>query len=132
MGVTPVVVSAPLEVPETQAVVRECPDVGTQAQKAEAQAGQVPPLVEERLGVSPSAGEEELVSLADTVFAQAVGEHPVSKREDPSPPLAPVRDATFFSRESLIKEQRQDPSLAPLWKRAVTPEESDQMAVGSL
>ena len=104
--VTPVVVSALLEVPKTQAVVRECPDVVTQARRAGAQVGQVPPLVEERPGVSPSAMEEDLVSLADTVCAQAVGcEHLCSVKEDPSPPLAPVRDTTI-SRESLINEGR--------------------------
>ena len=70
---TPVVVSPPLEVPDVPPLVPEHPEVVIQTRKAEAQAGQVPPLVEERPGVSPSAEEEDLVSLADTVFAQAVG-----------------------------------------------------------
>ena len=59
-------------------------------------------------------------------------EHRFSMKEDPSPPLAPVRDATFFSKESLIEEPRQGPSLSPLWKRAVTAEESTDMAVDEL
>ena len=66
------------------------------------------------------------------MFAQAVGcEHLCSMKEDPSSPLASVRDATF-SRESLREEPREDPLLHPLWKRAVTAEESTDMAVDEL
>ena len=106
VGVTPVVVFTPLEVPEAPPLGRERPEGVIQTQRAEAHAAPVLPLVEERPGVSPSAEEEDLVSLADTVFAQAVGcEHLCSVKEDPYPSLAPVRDTTI-SRERLVNEGR--------------------------
>ncbi|KAJ8342699.1 hypothetical protein SKAU_G00326270 [Synaphobranchus kaupii] len=43
-----------------------------------------------------------------------------------------VADATHFSREVLIQEQNQDPSLAPLWKRAVMVEETWKVAAQNL
>ncbi|KAJ8346700.1 hypothetical protein SKAU_G00281010 [Synaphobranchus kaupii] len=122
--VTPVVVSTPLEVPETQELEREHPEVFTAcvvtralARKAEAQASNaLTPISEEVPCVSATSGEKEHISLAGTVFAKAVSEEGTSAVKGPGFSLSPVADATHFSREVLIHEQNQDPSLAPLWK----------------
>ncbi|KAJ8364747.1 hypothetical protein SKAU_G00135780 [Synaphobranchus kaupii] len=129
--VTPVVVSTPLEVPETQELEREHPEVFTAcvvtralARKAETQASEaLTPISEEVPCVSATSGEKEHISLAGTVFAKAVSEEGTSAVKGSGFSPSPVADATHFSREVLIQEQNQDPSLAPLWKRAVTVEE---------
>ncbi|KAJ8353232.1 hypothetical protein SKAU_G00207990 [Synaphobranchus kaupii] len=138
--VTPVVVSTPLEVPETQELEREHPEVFTAcvvtralARKAETQASEaLTPISEEVPCVSATSGEKEHISLAGTVFAKAVSEEGTSAVKGPGFSPSPVADATHFSREVLIQEQNQDPSLAPLWKRAVTVEETWKVAAQNL
>ncbi|KAJ8342046.1 hypothetical protein SKAU_G00319740 [Synaphobranchus kaupii] len=138
--VTPVVVSTPLEVPETQELEREHPEVFTAcvvtralARKAETQASEaLTPISEEVPCVSATSGEKEHISLAGTVFAKAVSEEGTSAVKGPGFSPSPVADATHFSREVLIHEQNQDPSLAPLWKRAVMVEETWKVAAQNL
>ncbi|KAJ8380267.1 hypothetical protein SKAU_G00010450 [Synaphobranchus kaupii] len=97
---------------------------------AEAQAREaLTPIHEEVPFVSATSGEKEHISLAGTVFAKAVSEEGTSAVKGPGFSLSQVTDATNFSREVLIQEQNQDPLLAPLWKQAVTVEESEDMAV---
>ncbi|KAJ8349438.1 hypothetical protein SKAU_G00245680 [Synaphobranchus kaupii] len=107
--VTPVVVSIlEREHPE---VFTACVVTRALACKAEAQASEA---------LTPISEEVPFV-----FFSKAVSKEGTTAVKGPGFSPSSVADATHFSREVLIQEQNQDPSLAPLWKRAVTVEESE-------
>lgn len=137
--VMPVVDSTPLEVSETQELEQQHPEVFTacvvtraraRAREAEAQAVEALSVPDEGAsGASDVGVEGEPIDLADTVFTRAVSKGVVSGEEGPELPLSSAVDAACLSREALIQEQHQDPSLAPLWRRAGTVEDSKGVAV---